>query len=218
MEATCTLAVWPDPPNDEDATDRGQIFKCIREEWKVQVKDMREEAAAAEAAKVNKDDGGEDDKDNGKQTKSKPKQTSCRTKGKQKSSSSKKVNLPDDNLNEFFGLSLEKNSQETADAASTDPPKKSEETESKDEPKVPAVDRSHQGSGGEGSPEPSSKSKGSPQQVKKLEAEDSSYSQLQGEDKDFPSIKEEAHVSIPTSLKEKVFQISISISFSEVKE
>ena len=29
MEATYALTVWPDPPNDEDATDLGQIFKNI---------------------------------------------------------------------------------------------------------------------------------------------------------------------------------------------
>ena len=28
-EATYTLPGWPDPPNDEEATHRGQIFKCI---------------------------------------------------------------------------------------------------------------------------------------------------------------------------------------------
>ena len=93
---------------------------------------MREEAAAADATKVEKDDGGEDDN---KQTRLKPKQSSCKTKGKQKSSSSKKVNLPDDNLDELFGSSQDKNSQETADVTPTDPPKKSKVTESKDEPK-----------------------------------------------------------------------------------
>ena len=28
-EAIYTLQVWPDPPNDEEATHRGQIFECI---------------------------------------------------------------------------------------------------------------------------------------------------------------------------------------------
>ena len=37
------------------------------------------------------------------------------TKAKQKGSSLKKVDLPDDNLDEYFGLSQDKNSQETAD-------------------------------------------------------------------------------------------------------
>ena len=46
--------------------------------------------------------------------------------GRQKSSSLKKVDLPDDNLDEFFGLSQDKNSQETPDVTPTDLPKKSE--------------------------------------------------------------------------------------------
>ena len=29
MEAMYTLQVWPDAPNDEEATHQGQIFKCI---------------------------------------------------------------------------------------------------------------------------------------------------------------------------------------------
>ena len=28
-EATYTLQVWPDPPNDEGPAHRGQIFECI---------------------------------------------------------------------------------------------------------------------------------------------------------------------------------------------
>ena len=28
-EATYTLPIWPDPPNDEEATHQGQIIKCI---------------------------------------------------------------------------------------------------------------------------------------------------------------------------------------------
>ena len=31
-EATYTLQVWPDPPNDVEATHRGQIFKHIQKE------------------------------------------------------------------------------------------------------------------------------------------------------------------------------------------
>ena len=53
--------------------------------------------------------------------------------GKQKSSSLKKVKLPDDNLNEFFASSQDKNSQEIADVTLTDLPKKSEVTESKND-------------------------------------------------------------------------------------
>ena len=70
-EGTCTLSVWPDAPNDEDATDQGQIFECLQTEWTVQVQNMRE-AAAAEAAKANKDDS-EVNKDGSKQAKPKPK-------------------------------------------------------------------------------------------------------------------------------------------------
>ena len=71
-EATYTLMVWPDPPNDEDATDQGQIFKCIWKEWTAQVRNIRE-AAAAEAAKADKDNDGEVDKGDSKWAKPKPK-------------------------------------------------------------------------------------------------------------------------------------------------
>ena len=125
-EATYALSIWPDPPNDEDATDRAQIFKCILKEWSVQVKHMRQEAAS-EATEADKDDGGKDDN---RQTKLKLKRSSCKTAGKQKSSSSKKVKLPDNNLNELFALCQDKNSQETADVTLTDLPKESEATES----------------------------------------------------------------------------------------
>ena len=89
-EVTYALSIWLDQPNDEDAANQGQIFECILKEWSVQVEHMREKAAS-KAAKANKDDGGEDDK----QTKPKSKRSSCKTAGKQKSSSSKKVKLPD---------------------------------------------------------------------------------------------------------------------------
>ena len=69
---TYTLSVWPDAPKDEDATDQGQILECLQKEWTAQVQNIRE-AAAAEAAKVDKDDGGEVDKDGSKQAKLKPK-------------------------------------------------------------------------------------------------------------------------------------------------
>ena len=178
-EVTYTLSVWPDPPNDEDHTDRGQIFECILAEWTAQVEHMKEEAAS-ETTKVNQEDGGEDDKVNNKQSKPKPKQSCHKSKGKQKSSSSsKKVNLPDDNLDEYFSLSQDKNSQETADVTPTEPPKESEGMESKDEPKRSSrrnVRKLPRSSGGEGSLEPSLKLKGSPQPVKKPDYEDSSSS------------------------------------------
>ena len=71
-QATYTLSVWPDPPNDEDLTDQGQIFKCILGKWTAQVEHTKEEAAS-EAAKVDQDDGGKDDKVDNKQSKPKPK-------------------------------------------------------------------------------------------------------------------------------------------------
>ena len=94
---------------------------------------MRE--AASEATKADKDDGGENDKDDNKQTKSKSRRSSRKTTGRQKSSSSKKVDLPDDNLDEFFCSSQDKKSQEATDVTPTNLPKKSKVTESKDEPK-----------------------------------------------------------------------------------
>ena len=71
-EATYTLPVWPDPPNDEEATHGGQIFECIQKEWTAQVGNIRE-AAAAEAAEADKDDDGEVNKGDSKQAKPKPK-------------------------------------------------------------------------------------------------------------------------------------------------
>ena len=67
-----TLKVWPDPPNDEEATHQGQIFECIQKEWETQVVNIRE-AAAAEAKEADKDDDGEVNKDDSKQAKLKPK-------------------------------------------------------------------------------------------------------------------------------------------------
>ena len=63
------LQVWPDLPNDEEATHRGQIFKHIRKEWESQVVDIRK--AAAEEAE--KGDDGEVNKGGDEQTKPKPK-------------------------------------------------------------------------------------------------------------------------------------------------
>ena len=108
----------------------------------------------------------------------KPKWTPHGGKWKQKSSSSKKVNLADDNLEEFFGSSQEKNNQETADVAPNELQKKPK-SEPKDEPKssnCEDVHKSPQGLGGEGLTKPPSKLKGSPQQEEKSESEDSSSS------------------------------------------
>ena len=71
-EATYTLMVLPNPPNDEDATDHGQIFKCIQKEWIAKVRNIKE-AAAAQAVEVDKDDDGDIDKGDSKWDKPKPK-------------------------------------------------------------------------------------------------------------------------------------------------
>ena len=66
------LQVWPDPPNNGEATHQGQIFEYIQKEWEAQVVDIRK-AATAEAEEVGKGDNGEVNKDDDKQTKLKPK-------------------------------------------------------------------------------------------------------------------------------------------------
>ena len=71
-EATYTLQVWPDPPNNKEATHRDQIFERIQKEWETQVVNIRE-AVAAEAKEADKGDDGEVDKDDSKQAKLKPK-------------------------------------------------------------------------------------------------------------------------------------------------
>ena len=71
-EAMYTLQVWPDPPNDEEPTHRGQIFKCIQREWEAQIVNIRG-AAATEAKEADKGDNIVVDTDDSKQAKSKPK-------------------------------------------------------------------------------------------------------------------------------------------------
>ena len=68
-------------PYNEDATNCSQIFKNIQKEWKAQVGNIRE-AAAAEAAEANKDDDGEVNKGDSKWDKSKPKQATHSSKKK----------------------------------------------------------------------------------------------------------------------------------------
>ena len=53
---------------------------------------------------------------------------------KKKDSSSKKIEPPDDNLDEYFGSNQGQNSQETADVTPAETPKKSEEVKSKYDP------------------------------------------------------------------------------------
>ena len=89
------------------------------------------------------------------------------------------VESPDDNLDKYFSLSQDKNSQGTADVTPTETPKKSQGAKSNNDPEGSShrrVHKSPQGSAGEDSPEPSSKSKESAQQATKPESEDSSSS------------------------------------------
>ena len=71
-EATYTLQVWPDPPNDEEPTHQGQILECIQREWEAQVVDIKG-AVAAEAEEADKGDDIVVNKDDSKQAKLKPK-------------------------------------------------------------------------------------------------------------------------------------------------
>ena len=52
----------------------------------------------------------------------------------------KKVEIPDDNLNEYFSSSQNKNSQETADVTPTELQRSQKEQNQKMCPKVPAVE------------------------------------------------------------------------------
>ena len=200
-EATFTLPVWPDPPNNEEPAHQGQIFECIWKEWGAQVANIKR-AAAAEAEEANKGDNIAVNKDDSKQATSKPKQSAHHSKKKEEEGSSKIIKPLDDNLNEYFGLSQSQNGQETADVTLVNIPKKSEEAKSKNDPdgsscqrvdkspkpssklKQSAQDsavfshrkahKSSQGSAGEGSSEPSSKLTQSVPQTMKPESEDSS--------------------------------------------
>ena len=136
----------PDPPYNEEPAHRGQIFECIQREWEAQVVDIRG-TATVEAKKADK--GDVVNKDDSKQAKSKPKQSTHHSKKKKKDSSSKRIEPLDDNLDEF--LSQSQNSQKTADVTPIDPPKKSEETKLKNDPDGCShrrVDKSPQGSAG----------------------------------------------------------------------
>ena len=71
-EATFTLPVWPDPPNNEEVVHQGQIFECICKEWEAQVTTAKE-AAAADAEEADKVNDATANKDDSKRTTSKPK-------------------------------------------------------------------------------------------------------------------------------------------------
>ena len=73
-EATCTLQVWPDPPNDEEPAHQGQIFEHIWKEWEAQVVDIKG-AVAAEAEETDRGNEIVVDMDDSKQAKPKPKQS-----------------------------------------------------------------------------------------------------------------------------------------------
>ena len=71
-EATFTLPVWPDPPNNEEAAHQGQIFKHICKEWEAQVTTIKK-AAAAEAEEADKVNDTVANENNNKPATSKPK-------------------------------------------------------------------------------------------------------------------------------------------------
>ena len=90
-------------------------------EWTAYIQSIKETAAA----EADKDDDGEVDKGDSKQAKEKPKRATHSS--KKKDSSSKRIEPPDDNLDEYFGLSQGQNSQETVDVTPTETPKKSKQ-------------------------------------------------------------------------------------------
>ena len=95
-DAMYTLQVWPDPPNDEEPTHQGQIFECIQREWEAQIVDIRG-AAVAEAEEADRGDDVVVDKQDSKQAKLKPKQSTHCSK-KKEDSSSKRIEPLNDNL------------------------------------------------------------------------------------------------------------------------
>ena len=172
-------------------------------------------AAAAETIEADKGDDIVVNKDDSKQAKPKPKQSTHHSKKKRKDSS-KRIEPLYDNLNEYFGLSQSHNSQETADVTPVTL-KRSEEAKSKNDPDGSScrgvdksskpsskskqlvqnsADSSHRkvhkspcSSAGEGSSESSSKSKQAAQQTMKPESEDSSS--LSSSSSDSESLDEE---------------------------
>ena len=126
-EATFTLPVWPDSPNDEEPGHWGQIFKHICKEWEAQVTTIKE-TVAAEAEEADKVNDAAVNKDHSKPATLRPKWSVCHLKKKP----SKRVEPLNDNL---YGPSQSQNSQETADVMSAgDTPKKSMEAKSKNDP------------------------------------------------------------------------------------
>ena len=64
--------MWPDPPNDEDPTQIGQIFEHICKEWETQVIAIKK-GATVEAEEADKTDDVAANKDDGKPVTSRPK-------------------------------------------------------------------------------------------------------------------------------------------------
>ena len=107
-EATYKLKIWSKPPDDEEATNRGEGFGCILIEWQAQVANIKK-AATAEAEEAEKGDD-EIDKDGNKQAKLNSKWSTHCSKRKQ-GTSSKKVKPLNYNLDEYFGVSQSQKSQ-----------------------------------------------------------------------------------------------------------
>ena len=129
-EATFTLPVWPDPPDDEESVHRGQIFGHILKEWGAQVATIKKAAAAEAKEEADKVEDAAPDKDDDKLTSLKLRQPVCHSKKKKKELPNKTEPL-NDNLDDYFSPSQSQNSQETADITPVNTPQKSGEAKSK---------------------------------------------------------------------------------------
>ena len=87
---------------------------------------------AAEAEEADKGDDFVVNKNDSNQATLKPKQSTHHS--KKKKDPSKRIEPPDDNLNEYFGQSQSQNSQETDHGTPVDTPEKSEEAKLKNNP------------------------------------------------------------------------------------
>ena len=134
-EATFTLPVWPNPPDNEESAYKGQIFRCILKEWGAQVTTIKKAEAAKAKEEADVDDveaDEDDDEDDDKLTSSKPRQPICHSK-KKKKELPKRTEPLNDNLNDYFGPSQSQNSQEMADIMPVDTPQKSGEAKAKND-------------------------------------------------------------------------------------
>ena len=128
-EATFTLPVWPDPPNNEEPAHQGQIFKRICKEWEAQVTTIKE-AAAAEAEEADKVNDAMANKDDSKPATLKPKQSVHHLKKKKPS---KRREPLDYNLDDYFGPSQSQDSQQMTNVTPVNTPKKSEKAKLKND-------------------------------------------------------------------------------------